>query len=77
MEQRGGEGEADAEGQRSRGAELAAMGVAMEQREEADQCRAERHGHPDGCGNQQAEGHDRGEDHRLDEGKRPPVSASR
>ncbi len=46
MEKRCGDGEADAEGQRGRGAELAAMGIAMEQGEDADERRAERRRQP-------------------------------
>lgn len=65
----GGEDEADREGKRPGATEFAAMGMAVEEGEDADDrsgcCRVEPHRH----GNKQAECHHRGEDRRLDEGQ--------
>ena len=63
-------------GQRRGGAEFAAMGVAVEQREGADQERPGRGRQPHRHGHDEAEGDDRGEDRRLDEGQPMPASAS-
>ena len=50
-------------------AELAAMGMAVKQREDGDDHAREGHVEAGGDRNQQAEGDDGGEDHRLDEGQ--------
>lgn len=52
------------------------MGIAMEQREEADDRHADRHRDLQGDQRQQAEHHDGGRNGRLDKGRPMPASAA-